>query len=150
MIERFESLRVHHPLTLALGDGPNDVSMLEHVDQAVVIRGSHDLKVSPDQPALYRSEATGPAGWAEGLDYWWGTMATQGGTPMSDFHQNGIITDFHNQTQRPVKELEAGNTFLDNPGERPFIPSCNRVKAAIPDLPARLAEAVEQNNASGR
>ena len=46
--------------------------------------------------------------------------------------------------------LEAGNTFLDNPGERPFIPSCNRVKAAIPDFPARLAEAVEQNNASGR
>ena len=52
--------------------------MLERVDQAVVIRGGHDLEVSPDQPALYRSEETGPAGWAEGLDYWWGPMTTHG------------------------------------------------------------------------
>lgn len=77
LIERFESLRGHHPLTLALGDGPNDVAMLERVDQAVLIRGGHDLEVSPDQPALYRSKAMGPAGWAEGLDYWWGPLATQ-------------------------------------------------------------------------
>ena len=26
---------------------------------------------------------------------------------MSDFHQNGIITDFHNLTRRPVEALEA-------------------------------------------
>ena len=78
LIERFEALRGHHPLTLALGDGPNDVSMLERVDQAVLIRGGHDLEVSPDQPALYRSEATGPAGWAEGLAYWWGAMVAPG------------------------------------------------------------------------
>ena len=26
---------------------------------------------------------------------------------MSDFHQNGIVTDFHNLTRRPVAELEA-------------------------------------------
>ena len=26
---------------------------------------------------------------------------------MSDFHQNGIITDFHNLTRRPVETLEA-------------------------------------------
>lgn len=25
---------------------------------------------------------------------------------MSDFHQNGVITDFHNLTRRPVEELE--------------------------------------------
>ncbi|SFU43132.1 HAD-IIB family hydrolase [Halomonas korlensis] len=78
LIERFESLRGHHPLTLALGDGPNDVAMLERVDQAVLIRGGHDLEVSPDQPALYRSKASGPAGWAEGLDHWWGPLATEG------------------------------------------------------------------------
>lgn len=25
---------------------------------------------------------------------------------MSDFHQNGVITDFHNLTRRPVEALE--------------------------------------------
>lgn len=72
LIERFQALRGSRPLSLGLGDGPNDIAMLESVDQAVVIRGCHGLEVSPQQPALYRSEATGPAGWAEGVAYWWG------------------------------------------------------------------------------
>ncbi|MEQ6916112.1 HAD-IIB family hydrolase [Halomonas aquatica] len=72
LIERFQALRGSRPLTLALGDGPNDIAMLEVVDQAVVIRGCHDLEVSPDQVSLYRSVVTGPAGWAEGVAYWWG------------------------------------------------------------------------------
>ncbi|WP_444999490.1 HAD-IIB family hydrolase [Halomonas mongoliensis] len=72
LIERFEALRGRRPLTLALGDGPNDIPMLEAVDQAVVIRGCHGLAVSPAQSSLYRSEATGPAGWAEGVAFWWG------------------------------------------------------------------------------
>jgi mannosyl-3-phosphoglycerate phosphatase len=72
LIERFEALRGSRPLTLALGDGPNDIAMLEVVDLGVVIRGCHDLEVAPDQASLYRSVATGPAGWAEGMDYWWG------------------------------------------------------------------------------
>ncbi|WP_254276978.1 mannosyl-3-phosphoglycerate phosphatase [Halomonas sp. 3H] len=72
LVERYQALRGRRPLTLALGDGPNDIAMLEAVDQAVVIRGCHGLPVEPAQPALYRSEATGPAGWAEGVAYWWG------------------------------------------------------------------------------
>lgn len=72
LVERSEALRGRRPQTLALGDGPNDIAMLEVVDQAVVIRGCHGLPVEPAQPALYRSEATGPAGWAEGVAYWWG------------------------------------------------------------------------------
>ncbi|MEQ6889933.1 HAD-IIB family hydrolase [Halomonas sp. CS7] len=72
LIERFEALRGHRPRTLALGDGPNDIAMLEVVDQAVVIRGCHDLEVSPDQASLYRSLATGPDGWVEGMEHWWG------------------------------------------------------------------------------
>lgn len=74
LISRAEALRGRRPLTLALGDGPNDIPMLEAVDQAVVIRGCHGLEVSPAQPALYFSEATGPAGWAEGVAYWWGRV----------------------------------------------------------------------------
>jgi len=72
MIERYAALRGATPLTLALGDGPNDIAMLEAVDQAVVIRGCHGLEVKPQQAALYRSQAAGPQGWAEGVTYWWG------------------------------------------------------------------------------
>lgn len=72
LIERFAALRGQRPLTLALGDGPNDVPMLETVDHAVVIRGRHGLEVVPQQPSLYRSEASGPAGWVEGVSHWWG------------------------------------------------------------------------------
>ena len=72
LVERFQALRGRRPLTLALGDGPNDIPMLEAVDQAVVIRGCHGLVVEPDQSALYRSAATGPTGWAEGVAHWWG------------------------------------------------------------------------------
>ncbi|MGM0693334.1 MAG: HAD-IIB family hydrolase [Pseudomonadota bacterium] len=71
LIERFEALRGQRPLTLALGDGPNDTAMLEMVDQAVVIRGCHGLAVSPRQSALYRTHAQGPLGWAEGVAHWW-------------------------------------------------------------------------------
>ncbi|MDT8879719.1 HAD-IIB family hydrolase [Halomonas saccharevitans] len=78
LIERFAALRGSRPRTLALGDGPNDIAMLEAVDQAVVIRGCHDLAITPDQASLYRSDATGPAGWAEGMDYWRGEPAADG------------------------------------------------------------------------
>lgn len=68
-----------------------------------------------------------------------------------DAVMNGLSLDRHNE-ERAVELfaanlLEAGSAFLDNPGERPFIPSWNRVKAAIPDLPERLAEAVERDHA---
>lgn len=72
LIERFAALRGQRPLTLALGDGPNDVPMLEAVDHAVVIPGGHGLEVVPQQQRLYRSKASGPAGWAEGVSHWWG------------------------------------------------------------------------------
>jgi len=81
LIERFAALRGSRPRTLALGDGPNDIAMLEAVDQAVVIRGCHDLAIAPDQASLYHSEATGPAGWAEGMDYWRGEPAADGARP---------------------------------------------------------------------
>jgi glucosyl-3-phosphoglycerate synthase len=67
-----------------------------------------------------------------------------------DALMNGLNLDRHAE-ERAVELfaanlLEAGNTFLDNPGERPFIPSWNRVRAAIPDLPERMHAAVEADN----
>ncbi|WNL40153.1 HAD-IIB family hydrolase [Halomonas sp. PAMB 3232] len=72
LVKRFSALRGSRPLTLGLGDGPNDIAMLEAVDQAVVIKGRHDLAVEPQSAALYRTDAFGPAGWVEGLTHWWG------------------------------------------------------------------------------
>lgn len=43
--------------------------------------------------------------------------------------------------------MEAGQHFLENPMERPFIPSWNRVVAAVPDVLERLYDAVEEDNA---
>ena len=72
LIGRFRALRGREPLSIGLGDGPNDVSMLNAVDQAVVIRGHHDLTVEPTNPHLYRTRAPGPDGWVEGMSHWWG------------------------------------------------------------------------------
>ncbi|MBT9432968.1 mannosyl-3-phosphoglycerate phosphatase-related protein [Candidatus Sodalis endolongispinus] len=57
--------------TLGLGDGPNDSSMLEEVDFAVIIRGYSKTPValSTTHPAIYRTHAFGPEGWREGLDH---------------------------------------------------------------------------------
>lgn len=72
LIARFAALRGADPLTLGLGDGPNDVSLLETVARAVLIRGLHDLSVTVSNPALYRTRHTGSRGWAEGIEYWLG------------------------------------------------------------------------------
>ena len=45
---------------------------VDAVDQAVVIKGCHDLTVTPTNTALYRTKETGPTGWAEGVAHWWG------------------------------------------------------------------------------
>lgn len=69
---RFAALRGQTPVTLGLGDGPNDVSLLQAVDQAVLIRGVHPHPVDLAGDALYRTRETGPRGWVEGMDYWLG------------------------------------------------------------------------------
>ncbi|WP_075878896.1 glycosyl transferase [Vreelandella massiliensis] len=67
-----------------------------------------------------------------------------------DAVMNGLSLDRHAE-ERAVELfaanlLEAGSAFLDNPGERPFIPSWNRVRAAIPGILPRLHAAVEADN----
>lgn len=42
--------------------------------------------------------------------------------------------------------MKAGEQFLDNPMEQPFIPSWNRVVSAIPDVFEQLKVAVEEDN----
>ena len=64
---------------------------------------------------------------------------------------NGLNLDRH--TEEKTVELfeknimKAGESFLSNPMETPFLPSWNRVKSAIPDIYQRLTEAVKADTA---
>lgn len=59
--------------TVGLGDGPNDISMLDVVHYAVIIRGYSKTPVTltSTHPSVYRTHAYGPEGWrAGGLEGW--------------------------------------------------------------------------------
>ncbi len=64
-----------------------------------------------------------------------------------DATMNGLTTDRH--TEEEAVELfagnivEAGNTFLENPMETPFIPNWSRVQSADPDLLRHMYDAVQ-------
>jgi glucosyl-3-phosphoglycerate synthase len=62
---------------------------------------------------------------------------------------NGLNLDVHKEelaVEMFAKNLmEAGQYFLENPMENPFIPSWNRVVSAIPDIYQRLRDAVEED-----
>ena len=68
-------------------------------------------------------------------------------TYRNDATINGLTLDVH--TEEKAVEMfaknimEAGQRFLDNPMETPFIPSWNRVISAMPDVLTRLKDAVE-------
>ena len=65
----------------------------------------------------------------------------------NDAIMNGLDLDIHNE-EKAVEMfaqniMKAGQHFLENPMETPFIPSWNRVISAMPDVLDRLREAVE-------
>jgi len=72
-------------------------------------------------------------------------------TYYNDAMMNGLNVDRH--TEEHAVEVfaqnivNAGQHFLDNPMETPFIPSWNRVISAIPDILEQIYDAVEQDNA---
>jgi mannosyl-3-phosphoglycerate phosphatase len=50
--------------TIALGDSPNDIPMLENVDRPIIVRkpdGTYDSRI--DIPGLEKSDGIGPDGW---------------------------------------------------------------------------------------
>ncbi|MEI6895088.1 MAG: glycosyl transferase [Colwellia sp.] len=68
----------------------------------------------------------------------------------NDATMNGFSLDVHSE-EKAVEMfaeniLAAGSAFLDQPMDKPFIPSWNRVISAIPDILSQLQEAVELDN----
>jgi glucosyl-3-phosphoglycerate synthase len=72
-------------------------------------------------------------------------------TYYNDAVMNGLYVDRHTEEQAvelfAQNIMQAGNYFLENPMETPFIPSWNRVVSAIPDILERIYDAVETDNA---
>ena len=73
-------------------------------------------------------------------------------TYYNDAIMNGMKTDIHQEEQAVEmfarNIIDAGNIFLEQPMETPFIHSWNRVVSAMPDIFERLVEAVEDDHKS--
>ncbi len=67
----------------------------------------------------------------------------------NDARMNGLSFDVHSEEQAvelfAKNILNAGHDFLENPMEKPFIPSWNRVISAIPDILPSMLQAVEDD-----
>lgn len=65
----------------------------------------------------------------------------------NDAVMNGLSLDIHKEEEAvelfAANILKAGMHFLENPMERPFIPSWNRVTSALPEINEQILEAVE-------
>ncbi len=69
----------------------------------------------------------------------------------NDARMNGLHVDRHKEEEAielfAGNLIEAGQTFLENPMETPFVPSWSRVASADPDIMHHLSQAVMQDNA---
>ena len=67
-------------------------------------------------------------------------------TYYNDARMNGLNFDIHSEEKAvelfAKNILQAGQSFLENPMEKPFVPSWNRVTSAIPDVLSSINEAV--------
>ncbi|WP_369787986.1 mannosyl-3-phosphoglycerate phosphatase-related protein [Rouxiella sp. WC2420] len=57
-------------VSIGLGDGPNDIGMLNATDYSVIILGHHDRPMQLDKEKhVFRTSQHGPEGWKQGLDH---------------------------------------------------------------------------------
>ncbi|WP_171208024.1 MULTISPECIES: mannosyl-3-phosphoglycerate phosphatase [unclassified Ruegeria] len=80
-----EIIAQHHPRhTIALGDAPNDVLMLEHAEFGVVVANPHRPALGPlkgeDSGRILRTELAGPAGWNRAVLDFLNRLDLQGNT----------------------------------------------------------------------
>ncbi len=56
-----------HPKTLACGDAPNDLEMMERADHAIVFPDRGGAYLQPDNPNTQRAPVAGPTAWLEAV-----------------------------------------------------------------------------------
>lgn len=56
-----------HAVTVACGDAPNDLPMMERADHAIVFPARDGGYLSPDNPNTYRAPVAGPSAWFEAV-----------------------------------------------------------------------------------
>jgi mannosyl-3-phosphoglycerate phosphatase len=56
-----------HAVTVACGDAPNDLPMMERADHAIVFPARDGGYLTPDNPNTYRAPVAGPAAWLEAV-----------------------------------------------------------------------------------
>ncbi len=68
----------------------------------------------------------------------------------SDSAMNGLKLDSHTEEKAvelfAINIMKAGEAFMQNPMDTPFIPTWSRVKSAIPDFLGRLEKVVNDDN----
>lgn len=72
-------------------------------------------------------------------------------TYYNDAKMNGLTLDIHAEEKAvemfATNIIKAGNSFLERPMEKPFMPSWNRVTSAVPNILDNIQEAVLQDMA---
>lgn len=75
LIDQYRQRKGQRPTTIGIGDSPNDVTMLDVVDYAVIVKGYSKQPVvlkEDNTKRVYRTHAYGPEGWREGVNYFLG------------------------------------------------------------------------------
>ncbi len=68
LLKQFQQQQVKPILSIALGDGKNDVPMLAAAEEAILIRSPvHPFPDIPDQTHILKTDHYGPHGWVEGI-----------------------------------------------------------------------------------
>jgi mannosyl-3-phosphoglycerate phosphatase family protein len=68
LLNIFQQQQAKPILSIALGDGKNDVPMLQVAEEAILIRSPvHPFPDIPNQTHILRTDHYGPHGWAEGI-----------------------------------------------------------------------------------
>lgn len=76
LIAQYQRQWKRRPVTVGLGDGPNDAPLLEAMDYAVIVKGlsREGVMLHPDAaPQVYRTQHEGPKGWDEGMSHFFAT-----------------------------------------------------------------------------
>lgn len=69
LTEQYQTRTGKTVVSIGLGDGPNDIGMLNATDYSIIILGHHDHPMQLNKENnIFRTSQHGPEGWKQGLD----------------------------------------------------------------------------------